>query len=196
MEAAETPVYREGSPCGAARCEPFETMDENALRPIASRPRRTTLTDCERREAETRQSAAGRPAKRGCGTSTRAALRRDQQLYAGSNAPASRCGGSRNAELIVEKRRGRRRQPGEVVLLADAGALWRARRGAAAAGALGGAGTAHPSPPARDDGRWFGFSRRERVIARKADSPRRRSLVPPRRRPRSQEVCVRSYENV
>ena len=127
----------------------------------------------------------------------------DQQLYAGferaTGVDIRTIDG--NADLLVERMRAEGAgSPADVVLMADAGALWRAEN----------AGLLQPVQsevlndriPAnlRDPGgRWFGFARRARVLVfSKAAAPSdgRASyadLADPRFRGR---VCVRSSDNV
>lgn len=104
-------------------------------------------------------------------------------------------------DLLIERMRAEGEQsPADVVLMADAGALWRAQQ----AGLLQPVTSATleqrvPQQLREAEGRWWGFSRRARVIAydttrvRPEEVATYESLASPRFRG---QVCVRSSENV
>jgi iron(III) transport system substrate-binding protein len=127
----------------------------------------------------------------------------DRQLYDGfTEATGIRVNRiESSADLLVERLKAEgASSPADVIMMADAGALWRAQN----------AGLLQPTtspileqriPAAlrEAEGRWFGFSRRGRVIVFRKDAapaPLRadyRDLASPRLKG---EVCVRSSENV
>ena len=163
-----------------------------------------SLSACERRsEGEPGAPAAGGSEAGVVNLYTTRHYDSDQQLYEGF----TRATGIRvnriesNADMLVERMKAEgESSPADVVMMADAGALFRAQN----------AGLLQPttSPvleqriPAslrEAEGRWFGFSRRGRVIVFRKDAapaPLRadyRDLASPKLKG---EVCVRSSDNV
>lgn len=104
-------------------------------------------------------------------------------------------------DLLIERMRAEGEQsPADVVLMADAGALWRAQQAGLLQPATSPTLQQRVPQHLRDaEGRWWGFSRRARVIAYDATRVRPEevatyeSLASPRFRG---QVCVRSSDNV
>ncbi len=104
-------------------------------------------------------------------------------------------------DLLIERMRAEGQgSPADVVLMADAGALWRADQ----AGLLQGVRSEAleqrvPAALRHPEGRWFGFARRARIIAydparvRPEEVATYEALAAPRFRGK---LCVRSSENV
>lgn len=127
----------------------------------------------------------------------------DQRLYDGfTRATGVRVNRIESRpDLLIERMRAEGEQsPADVVLMADAGALWRADQ----AGLLQGVRSPAleervPAALRHPEGRWFGFARRARIIAydparvRPEEVATYESLAAPRFR---DKLCVRSSENV
>jgi iron(III) transport system substrate-binding protein len=161
----------------------------------------SVLAACEPRSGDSAAGAAGESGVLNLYTARH--YDADQQLYAGferaTGVDIRTIDG--NADLLVERMRAEGAgSPADVVLMADAGALWRAE----AAGLLQPiqSRVLEDRIPAnlRDPGgRWFGFARRARVLVfSKGAAPvdgraAYEDLANPRFRGR---VCVRSSDNV
>ncbi|MBW3558459.1 MAG: extracellular solute-binding protein [Proteobacteria bacterium] len=159
------------------------------------------LAACERRPAGTAQGAEASSGQLNIYTARH--YDADQQLYAGFKEATGievRTIDGNPAQLVERMKAEGPASPADVVLMADAGALWRAED----------AGLLQPTQSAvlseripanlRDPaGRWFGFARRARVLVfSKAVAPpdgqaAYADLADPRFRGR---VCVRSSDNV
>ena len=176
-------------------------------RPVLGLVAALALSACGRESADEAQATGAAPGQAAGGQVLNLYTARhydsDQQIYDGFQ----RATGVRinriesNPSLLVERLRSEgAASPADVILMADAGALWRAQ----SAGLFQPVRSELleqriPAPLREPEGRWFGFSRRARIIAydkadvQPQDVASYAALADPTFKGR---VCVRSSDNI
>ncbi len=163
-----------------------------------------TLAACGQGDAPTQQAApAARPAAGVVNLYSARHYDSDQTIYDGftreTGIRVNRI--ESRPDLLIERMRAEgEASPADVVLMADAGALWRADNAGLLQGVRSEALESRvPAALRHPEGKWFGFARRARVIAydparvQPVEVATYESLAAPRFRG---QVCVRSAENV
>lgn len=176
---------------------------------IAALAAALALTACGQQATETAGAPAGQapavpdPAKGSVNLYTARHYDADLQLYdAFTRATGIKVNRLEMApdQLIERMKAEGASSPADVVIMADAGALWRAEEaGLLAQAAIPELGQAIPANLRDPEGEWFGFSRRARVIAyhkakvKPEEVATYEALASPRFKG---QVCVRSADNV